>query len=979
MLRADSGVAGDARLLARLDQAIARARASQHDEEGRVGWVVTPGERLELVRISARKVGGGFKTKKFARNEGRRALTRPAHVAALAQLGGMTDRKTGDENEFDACVVPALVILAGDPDVYVKTGNDLRPLAVLLAEPRLATRTETGPTGEAVRLVLQLGDATFDRPPEFVGSWLVAFDVPNGRVTIGHVPAALAEAAEVLMRGQPVAIGPEARGRFAEAMLRLARVVPVVPDRLWLGTRIDEAPTWVLKLEWSGTASERGLQATLGLRLGEGVGILVPGEGDRIVPRQRIKPDGAIEVGHTERDPVAEVQAASALAARFGVSVPGNVAAYAWHIRALDAALAFVASAHQLAITDRLEVVWASKPLALVRGAKPDRLKLRLGFRRDWLDVAGGFTLDGHELPLAQLLGALRDGKRFVPLDDTRFLELGDELRRALAPLASLVRTRGDTLTASPLAAPLVAELAREGVTIDGPPEWLAFSDRMRAATELEPVLPLTLEATLRPYQHAGFAWAMRLAHWAPGACLADDMGLGKTLQALAVLLSRAPLGPQLVVAPTSVVPNWVREAARFAPTLDVRRAFLGAALEDALAGLGAGQVLVTSWDLLTRHEARLTRPNGDAAASLAKSASRSSRAKWATVVLDEAHAIKNPATKRAQVARGLEAGFILALTGTPVENRPLELWSLFSVVAPGLLGSAESFREAFARPIEERVPDAPQALARLVRPFLLRRTKALVAPDLPARTEVRVDVILDPVERARYEQIRKSALRQLADAGPEALSGQTGMIRVLAVLTRLRQVACHPQLVDPKAPPTSAKLERLMELALELRGEGRRMLVFSQFTELLALVRAAFDAAQITYVYLDGSTPGPAREIAVDTFQRGQVDAFILSLKAGGVGLNLTAATEVIHLDPWWNPAVEDQASDRAHRIGQDRPVTIYRLVANGTIEEQILGLHADKRTMVASLLEGTASTRPLGADELLRLLGGDLPDPTA
>jgi SNF2 family DNA or RNA helicase len=464
----------------------------------------------------------------------------------------------------------------------------------------------------------------------------------------------------------------------------------------------------------------------------------------------------------------------------------------------------------------------------------------------------------------------------------------------------------------------------------------------------------------LRPYQVDGYRWITRLAHWAKGACLADDMGLGKTLQALTFIVSRAERGPTLVIAPTSVVPNWQREAARFAPTLDVRRALQGVALDPALADLGPGDVLVTSWDLLVRHERLHLGPRGQEGPP------------WATVVLDEAHAMKNPTTRRAQAARALRADFVLALTGTPVENRPYELWSLMSVVAPGLLGSAETFREQFGRDIELRTPEASARLARIVRPFMLRRSKGQVATDLPAKAEVRVDVMLNGDERDRYQRVRKSAIREL-DALGNAIGGQQGFIRILAVLTRLRQIACHPRLVDPKAPVTSSKVERLLELAEELRGEGRKMLVFSQFTELLKLVAAAFQQHGITCAYLDGSTPGEERVAAVDRFQSGAVDAFLLSLKAGGVGLNLTTATEVIHLDPWWNPAVEDQASDRAHRIGQDKPVTVYRLVANGTIEEQILGMHADKREMVSSLLEGTDSARPVSAEEMMALLMGE------
>ncbi|MFO0744473.1 MAG: DEAD/DEAH box helicase [Myxococcota bacterium] len=342
----------------------------------------------------------------------------------------------------------------------------------------------------------------------------------------------------------------------------------------------------------------------------------------------------------------------------------------------------------------------------------------------------------------------------------------------------------------------------------------------------------------------------------------------------------------------------------------------------------------------------------------------------WATLVLDEAHAMKNATTRRAGGARhpGRLRASAHRHAGREPAERALEL--VPGGRAPGLLGSAESFRDTFAAPIQNGDSEAPRRLARLVRPFILRRKKVEVAADLPAKSEVRVDVVLGGDERARYEKVRKAVLAELAKDDAHPLDGGRGVIKVLSVLTRLRQLACHPRLVDPHAPATSAKLERLMELVQELRDEGRRTLVFSQFTELLGLVRTAFDEAGVSYAYLDGSTPAERREVEIDTFQSGAVDAFLLSLKAGGVGLNLTAASEVIHLDPWWNPAAEDQATDRAHRIGQDKPVTLYRLVAQGTIEEQILGLHGDKRRMVASLLEGTGSAAALTVDELMALL---------
>jgi len=977
------------RLLGRLED-LGKLLADVQPDEGEVAWLLTPFEKLELVRLTPKKKGG-LKTKRLTQGEAEMALASPRHVITASILKGLRmfqDRRFG----YDGLETlgPALAALAGDASVYLAFEGDVKPLAISVGEPRLEAHLD--PEGRA-QFAITMNGVVLDRIASS-RAWVSQLDVAIGRIAVGHISEALRRTAAALLGAPATEIAPEDKERFAESLLALDKRVPVTADKSWLGDAVDADLTWILQLFWSGPtrrASDgsggKALEARLRVKIVPELGALTPGEGERVLPLRRLGPDGNPHLKHVERSFDGERRAAILVAESLNLGWPGTAAElhprgepgraaggsaegaggqFEWRFVALEEALTFMNDAQELASVGKVELVWETKPLHVTRNVKAERLQLKLGFRRDWLDVRGGFVLDGGELPLPDLLRALRDNKRFVQLDEARFVELGDELRKALAPLASLAREVGGKVVASPLSVPLIEELQASGVDIDTPADWLTYSARMHEAAALEPLLPDGVRAELRPYQLDGFRWIARLAHWARGACLADDMGLGKTLQALVFMLARASLGPTLVIAPTSVVANWTREAARFTPSLDVRRALQGATLDEALAGLGPHGVVVTTWDLLVRHERLMKAP---------ATPDQPEGRPWTTVVLDEAHAMKNAATRRAQAARALDADFVLALTGTPVENRPLELWSLFSVVAPGLLGSLDTFREGFGKDIEARTPEASRRLSRLIRPFMLRRTKAEVAPDLPPKTEVRVDVVLTADERERYQRVRMAAIKELDDLGPEALAGQKGLMRVLAVLTRLRQIACHARLVDPKAPAKSAKLERLVELAEELRGEGRKMLVFSQFTELLALVAKAFEAAKLTFTYLDGSTPGEARVAAVDRFQSGAVDAFLLSLKAGGVGLNLTAATEVIHLDPWWNPAVEDQASDRAHRIGQDKPVTVYRLVANGTIEEQILGLHADKREMVSGLLAGTGSARPLAAEDMAALLSGESP----
>jgi SNF2 family DNA or RNA helicase len=395
---------------------------------------------------------------------------------------------------------------------------------------------------------------------------------------------------------------------------------------------------------------------------------------------------------------------------------------------------------------------------------------------------------------------------------------------------------------------------------------------------------------------------------------------------------------------------NWVDELRRFAPTLNP---ILYTDTDRTLSNLGKRDVVIVSYGLLVNDADTL------------------SATKFATLVVDEAQALKNPSTRRARAARMLDADFRVALSGTPFENHLGELWSLFSVIFPGLLGSWEQFRDRYAVPIErDKNADARAALSRVLRPFLLRRTKQEVARELPARTEIEVPIVLSDEEQALYEDARLAALAELATKEKNVMQDQRRRFQVLAALTRLRLLSSHPKLYDGTSTVPSSKLARAVELLEELREEGHRALVFSQFTSHLALVKEALDARGFHSLYLDGSTPAGERGHLVRTFQEGTAEVFLISLKAGGQGINLTAADYIVHLDPWWNPAVEDQATDRAHRIGQTKPVTVYRLIARGTIEEQILAMHREKRALVAGILEGSDVAARLTTRDLMALL---------
>ncbi len=688
----------------------------------------------------------------------------------------------------------------------------------------------------------------------------------------------------------------------------------------------------------------QGIRAQLWVRpLASGGPYYRPGEGGETVVAE-------VDGGRVRarRDRERELSLAAEMVDRCP-TLAGQDPASQWEVPDLEQALAVMQELQQLG--DDVVVEWPEgQRLKLRRGAGLSGLFMSINSKGDWFEAHAELRLDEQTVLQTQDLLRVEElaQGRFLPLGDGEFVALTRDLVRRLGDLRALSEPRGEALRFHPLAATALQDLAEEvgGLQVDA--AWEEQLRRIRQARDHTPRLPATLRATLRDYQREGFCWLGRLAHWGVGACLADDMGLGKTVQALAVILDRASAGPTLVVAPTSVYGNWEREAHRFAPTLRVR-SFAPRDRQELLDGLGPRDVLVCSYGLL--------RVEAEGLAGV----------RWQTVVLDEAQAIKNSATKSSRAAMKLRGGFKLITTGTPVENHLGELWNLFRFINPGLLGTRRAFDARFAVPIERHGDrEARLRLRRLVRPFILRRIKAQVLEELPSRTEVLVEVCPGEEEATLYEALRRQALERL-ERGREEGPGQ---LQVLAELTRLRRACCNPRLVVPDTTAPSAKLEAFKELLLGLRAAGHRALVFSQFVTHLAIVRELLREQKVAHQYLDGGTPAAERLQRVDAFQAGEGEVFLISLKAGGQGLNLTAADYVIHLDPWWNPAVEDQASDRAHRIGQRRPVTIYRLVVKGTIEEKIVRLHHDKRDLAQRLLEGTDSAGRLSADELLALL---------
>ncbi len=561
----------------------------------------------------------------------------------------------------------------------------------------------------------------------------------------------------------------------------------------------------------------------------------------------------------------------------------------------------------------------------------------------DWLNVKLSFESEGVHAERGEIRRALAEGKKYIKLSDGSFAPFdADQIQAMMDREIELITAAGKSGKLSLAHAGRIQELVAQaaGSSISGGARELF--QRLSSIDDIEAAKkPRNLKATLRPYQEAGLSWLKFIHSIASGGVLADDMGLGKTVQTIALLLAvkqDEKAVKALIVAPTSVVTNWQRELEKFAPSLKVAL-WHGADRKDQADEVRESEVIITSYALLRRDEDFLTTLD------------------LTYAILDEAQHIKNPMSATAAAAKKLRAKRRLALTGTPIENRLSEIWSIFDFVSPGLLGALDRFEAKFARPIEQGDYKTAQRLRTTIHPFILRRTKNEVAKDLPEKLETDQVCDLTGEQRVVYQEILREVRAQVLGEVEKNGIGKS-QIQILAGLTRLRQAACDPRLLGlPRdySDDDSGKLVALRELLANAVEGGHKVLVFSQFVQMLKLVEKAIKEDGIKYEYLDGSTKDRAER--VDRFQGDPtVGAFLISLKAGGTGLNLTAADTVIHFDPWWNPAVEQQATDRAHRIGQNKVVSVYRLVAAGTIEEKILQLKAKKRELVASVLSEDA-----------------------
>ncbi len=607
-----------------------------------------------------------------------------------------------------------------------------------------------------------------------------------------------------------------------------------------------------------------------------------------------------------------------------------------------DAALEFW-SKGKSTLPDTWDLFAAAAPKIRMRPKVKPRIRVNMS-AVNWFELDADFITDDQSVDLGAIRMWLDSGRRFIALKDGTFAEadLG-ELKAAADLLEEAGAMPGKKRTKLPLFhAPALDALAGlSDVEIDA-----KARKAMQELKEIDGIPavrpPATFTGTLRNYQEAGLSWLWFLYRHGLSGVLADDMGLGKTVQALTLLLKvKGEEGPKvsMVVAPTSVLANWEREVQRFAPSLSTV-VWHGQDRHEKAESLSGVDVVLTSYSLIRRdmHELK--------------------DVKWRLVILDEAQNIKNADSATAQACKSIEADTRLALTGTPLENRLTELWSEFDFLMPGFLGTADGFHDRFEHPIMVQGDmEVRDRLKRRIHPFVLRRLKTEVAKDLPPKTETVAFCEMEPGQAALYREVLEESRKKVYDT-IDKMGYNRSRVSIHAALMKLRQVCCDPRLLTHPpgtSLPPSAKLVRFNELVDDLVAEGHRALVFSQFTEMLEILKGTADSKKLGYMYLDGRTKD--RMAKVDAFNA--VDGpplFFISLKAGGTGLNLTAADYVIHYDPWWNPAVEDQATDRTHRIGQTRAVFSYKLITKGTVEEKILALQQRKRELAAGVL-GTDS----------------------
>lgn len=886
-----------------------------------------PTVRVRPLRRGAKQpwVKAGVDWRELPAAEGRGQVARP-HVRALLPLYQALPEATywsagvspslGDFGEqaverVAAAAEAGVTLLARPPLRDVDPRREPLPVAVEVVAGESGTRVSVG-----VILDGRLRSGTDVVP---LGDPVHSVAVVDGTtLRLARTDRPLPRAARRLLTGGPVDIPTTAAGELDDLLGPLARLLPVAsPDG---SVAIPDPPRPVLRVSVTWQSSVR---ATLRWEWRYA---------------ERLFPLRSTDSLALLRDPVAERQIAERVPA--GLLGIGEV-------RDQDA---LALAVHDLAIlreTEGVEVAEVQRPdfreareaptlsfTVVDRAGEPGQAT---GFS-DWLDLLVTIDVEGESVPLAEVLAALTLGQEHLVLPSGLYVRTDrpelDRLREVVRSAAELRESDPGRISVGTHDLGVWAELAELGVVDEQASAWVARAQALRDLVEIPRPEPTGLATELRPYQRDGLAWLALLWEHGLGGILADDMGLGKTLQVLALIshaVDRGADGPFLVVAPTSVVTAWLGEAERHTP--DLRVATVTSRTDDVEAAAARADIVVTTYTVLRLRQHDFAGRH------------------WAGLVLDEAHQVKNHQSKTYAAARLIEAPFRLAVTGTPLENRLMELWALLSLTVPGLYPWPRSFQTHVAKPVEQEGDE--RALARFrrrIKPFMLRRTKELVAADLPPKQEQVVAVPLAPRHRRLYDahlaKERQRILGLVSDF-------DRNRVAIFSALTKLRQLALDPALVDRAHEAVgSAKTDLLAEQVQELVAEGHRALVFSQFTSYLRRVRERLEAEGVPTAYLDGSTRD--RGAVIDAFRAGAAPVFLISLKAGGVGLTLTEADYVFVLDPWWNPAAEAQAVDRAHRIGQESHVLVYRLIAEDTIEDKVMQLKARKAELFAQVVDG-------------------------
>lgn len=818
---------------------------------------------------------------------------------------------------------------------------EIRPMGVVVVD---------GPNGDwelktsSIALAQELGG---DAIGLALHEGVVVFSNERASVVWIPVPDHLDDLVDVLNM-EDIRYTKDERDELLKKLNSLETTVPVtLPESLVSEVRqVDVEPVLLLRMKKTGS-----LEATLCVRDDRQL-LMLAGDGQL---RRLDTVDGTPV--QLVRDGAAERRIVRALGQDLIMDQFMSIRESTWLIDDPEAVIDLLQRAAKQVDQGAMILVWHKESVQQINvlgSLSSANVSVKVTKQRDWFNVNGSCRIGDRDVLLKDVLAGLRGATTMnglIEVSAGQWASIADDFRATLQQLADVANDNRGKLQLDQAAAMSLSTIEDDVLNIQADKAWKKCLDKVRSIDSINPDPPAALDCDLRDYQIDGFRWMCRLAEWGVGGVLADDMGLGKTVQTLAVLIQRVESGPALVIAPTSLGFNWESECKKFAPSL-VAKQLREANREDLVTNAKAGDVIICSYGLALRESELLQSVD------------------WGTLVLDEAQNIKNSNTKTAKEVRKLSAGWKVALTGTPMENHLGELWSLFRAVSPGVLGSWEQFRKKFASPIEKENNDERRlALSRVISPFILRRSKKEVLTDLPDRSESNLLIELSAKEQERYDQVRLAAVGELDEIGSENLSGDQ-RFKVLQLLTRLRQISCHVGLIDDDWKEGSSKLRMLMERLEQLKERGHRALIFSQFTSHLALIKEACDEAGFTYQYLDGQTPPKARQQRVQAFQDGEGDVFLISLKAGGTGLNLTAADYVIHMDPWWNPAVEDQATDRAHRIGQTNNVMVYRIIAKGTIEEQIISLHAEKRDLVEGVLSGAEASGKMSTEQLATLI---------